>query len=175
MHPALTAALSRALSARDDGSLDSATLASGQVVGLNTRRARLTEAMLPAGERFALAILATLGAMPTRTEPNEEAARGLAAQDAADLAPYPAFALSAAVRAYRLAEIGDGKWRPTAGMLAKEASRRAAPFESELWRIRRVLDSEQIKRAPRQIVSKARIDELRALAAAGVVVKTGEI
>ena len=68
-------------------------------------------------------------------------AGALAAQDLEDLQGFPEWALSAATQAYRTGVIGGGKWRPTAGELAKEARRLASEFAQEHAQIARVLDA----------------------------------
>jgi hypothetical protein len=139
MHQALAISLSRAVSALDEGSLTADALPSGPRAGLASRRQQLREALAPCGPQRAAANLATLANMSFRGEPSQAMLTAIGKQDVADLADLPEWALAAACKAYRLAEIGDGHWRPKAGELRTEALRRAETHMRELAQIERVL------------------------------------
>jgi hypothetical protein len=142
MHPALAMSLSRALSAVADHAFDAATLTSGQRVALERRRQDLARSLAPCGRTRTAAILATLGGMASsRSEVDPEMAVGLVRQDIEDLERFPEWALAAAAQAHRTGVIGGGKWRPTAGELAKEARRLAGELAQEHAQIARVLDA----------------------------------
>jgi hypothetical protein len=142
MHPALAVALSRALLALADREFDAATLASGQRLALERRRQDLARSLAPCGRERTAALLATIAGMASsRSEVDPNMAGALAAQDLEDLQGFPEWALSAATQAYRTGVIGGGKWRPTAGELAKEARRLASEFAQEHAQIARVLDA----------------------------------
>jgi hypothetical protein len=149
MHQALEISLARALNALDEGGAMSATaLPSGPRVALKNRRDVLRGALAPSTPQAAARTLATLSEMAFRGEPTREMMAAIAKQNVADLVDLPAWALDAACRAYRLAEVGDGHWRPTAGMLRAEAVRRMEPLVRELALIGRALDAPVALAAP---------------------------
>ena len=149
MTRALEASLARALSAvEDDGRLSAVTLPSEARDALMVRRDRLRSAMAPTGPARTAAILATLSGMSYRGEPEQKMVTFLAKQDVTDLCTLPEWALERACQAYRLAEIGDGHWRPTAGELRTYVLRKCEPWHVELEKLRRVLTAPRLD-APR--------------------------
>jgi hypothetical protein len=141
MHPAVEGALAMGLSALQEGSLHSGVVPNGALVSLRSRRAQLEACLAPASTEVIVVALASLGNMPGQSIPNPTEVAALAAQDVEDLADVPGWALVEAARAYRRGEVGDGKWRPTAGQLRKEAIKRATAVRGEVWRIKRLLDA----------------------------------
>ena len=163
MHHALTAALSRALLALANREFDATTLASGQRLALDRRRQDLARSLAPCRRTRTAAILATMGSMASsRPEADPDTAGALVAQDLEDLQGFPEWALAAAVQAFRTGVIGSGKWRPTAGELAKEARRLVGPFAQEHAEISRVLDSPQLTTPPRVRISPEKFAALKA-------------
>jgi hypothetical protein len=115
-------ALRRALmTIESGGALTSDDLPSGTRRDLVARRQELADCLMPAAPDRIRQILATLADMPAQAETDPTKARFALERDVADLVLIPEWALTAAARAYRRGEIADGKWRPTAGELAKLA------------------------------------------------------
>lgn len=169
LRQALELALARAANALDGGGpLPADILARDERSALMARRVTVNAALAPASLGKIASTLATLGNMARRGQPSREMETALAKQDIADLADLPEWALSAACKAYRLAEIGTGEWRPTAGQLRTEAVKRMDWLVRERAKLARVLDAKVIEEAPAQATpdQRKRISEgLRALAA----------
>lgn len=157
MSQALSMALTRATNALRDG-LTPADLPSGTREGLVTRGQELALALAPADPNRVRLILATLADMagPTETDPNK--ARFAIERDVADLSGLPEWALAAAARAYRRGEVGDGRWRPAAGEVAKLARAKCEAARAEAYRIERVLKAKVQDRKP---IAKEQWEALR--------------
>ena len=125
----------------ESGGLPAESLPAGVRAEFLARRAVLRAALAPCGQRRAAAILATLAAMAFRSEPSREVAAAIARQAITDICDLPEWALTGAARAFRLAEVGDGRWRPTAGELRTEALGRMAMHLRDLRRLDRVLSA----------------------------------
>lgn len=138
---ALHMALSVAFSALDNDSLTEAALPSGARVGLAARLRALDESLAPASREAILSVLASVSFLPTKTETDPANVKAFLSIEAADLevSGLPAWSLEAAARAYRLGEVGDGHWRPTAGDLASYARQRVAAHRREREKIGQVL------------------------------------
>lgn len=161
-HAALLDALDKALAALDDRSLSSATLASGQIVGLRSRMNSLTAAMAPCTRPRIAAILASLDGMAARTAGDADMAKALMLQDVEDLDGVSEWALVASARAFRRGDIGSAHWRPTAGELRVDALRRETSYRREMHRLSRVLDAPELTAPPRVRISPDRFKELSA-------------
>ena len=149
MSQALFTALSNAYRAlMEGGELTAAKLPSGARLGLETRRRELAPLLAPAAPERIVLILSTLDGMTARAEMDPDVARVAMKRDIADLSGLPEFALAAAARAYRKGEIGDGKWRPTAGEIAKLARAKADEYREELAKIEAVLSAKVALSAP---------------------------
>jgi hypothetical protein len=163
MHFALADSLGRAVDALDSGSASSSTLASGPRVGLENRRGILLAALAPLSAERIRVVLASFAGMAARAQYDPRIARALADQAVQDLSRVPGFALPEAADAFRQGKVGDGRWRPTPGELAKEARKRAEPFFAELQRIDRVLDSPLLQREPEKRISPEQRAQLSAM------------
>jgi hypothetical protein len=108
----------------------------------------LNEALGPLPAERIRVVLASFAGMAARIEFNPVVARALTDQAVHDLRCVPGFALLEAADAFRQGKVGDGRWRPPPGELAKEARKRAEPFFAELQRIDRVLGSPLLRREP---------------------------
>jgi hypothetical protein len=160
MRYTLAQSFSSALMALENGTMTPDTLPSEPRVALQRRGEQLRLALEPCGAARARVVYATLAAMVARNETNPEVARAVAAQDVADLSSLPDFALTAAATAYRVGQLGDGKWRPTAGELAVEARRRASDHRIELAKINLVLAGADKAKPSEPRVSRERWKEL---------------
>ena len=140
-------------------------------MGLDSRARELRTALAPCGHETARVIYASLAGMAARAPDGYPAMRrALAAQEVDDLALLPAFALSAAAASYRRGDVGDGKWRPTAGELAVEARKRASPLHAELGKLSKVLNAPTVVTGPR--ISQGRFEELKDMLASVTASKT---
>jgi hypothetical protein len=139
----LDLALSRTLSAvgTQGGNLMRGDMPDDVRQALATRHALLAEALAPADKNQIRAVLATLADMPATSESDPWKARFALERDILDLRGLPEQALASAARAYRRGEVGDGRWRPTAGQLARLAREKCATATRELQRISRVLNA----------------------------------
>ena len=163
-------ALIRAYSELRFGELTTAHLPSGARLGLKSRRHELETALTPAEPDRIRIILATLADMPAQVETDPAKIRFAMERNLADLAEFPEWAIAAAARSYRKGEVGDGKWRPTAGELAKFARARVRAWREELAKIEAVLSAPAIA-APEAIDAERRkqvADGVRAQTAAMV-------
>lgn len=163
----LDVALSRMLGAIDmqGGNLFLLDMPDKVRQALAARHALLAEALTPANDHQVRAVLATLADMPAPSESDPSKARFALERDLRDLNGLSAWALADAARAYRRGEVGDGRWRPTSGQLARLAREKCASVRREEQRISRVLS------APIQIDAfagperrKAVLDLMRSLA-----------
>lgn len=170
---ALDLALTRASNALDEGGpLPMAALSRDERSALMARRVAINAALAPSSKRGVAEALATLSNMSRRGQPSEKMEDALAKQDVDDLIDLPEWAVSAACRAWRLAEIGDGHWHPTAGQIRAEAQKRMEVFVRERAKLARVLDAPVREPAPVQASPEQRkrvLDGLRALAAGKAV------
>jgi hypothetical protein len=133
---------------------------------LSARQICLAEGLAPANDRQIRAVLATLADMPAAAESDPLKARFALERDILDLTGLPEWALADAARAYRRGEVGDGRWRPTAGQLARLAREKCAAARREHQEISRVLSAPLETEAlagPEQ--RKAVLDMMRSLAA----------
>jgi hypothetical protein len=130
------------------------------------RRNQLNAALIPADDSQIRAILATTTDMPAPAESDPNKLRFAVERDIVDLRGLPEWALVGAARAYRRGEISDGRWRPTAGQLAKLARERCTAALRERQQIQRVL-SAPIEREPRLSPEQRRAfaDKMRSLVA----------
>ena len=81
----------------------------------------------------------TLADMAGPTEQDPAKARFALERDISDLSSLPEWALALAARAYRRGEVGEGRWRPTAGELARLARQKCDWARAEKARIDKVL------------------------------------
>lgn len=162
MLQAVAEGLSAGLAALDNDMLHRETVPVAVVHSLRLRRQELMAALAPAPRPFILKVLASLNGMAARGVASEAESLAMARQDAEDLSDVAPWALEAAARAFRRGEIGDGKWRPTAGELRKEARRREDEPRAELFRIGRLLDAPTLERPKPVMIDKARMDGLSA-------------
>jgi hypothetical protein len=153
----------------ETGDLNALALPSGPRSGLTSRRDALQAAMAPCSKQRAASLLASLGGMAARSQPDPETARALAVRAVEDLSDVSEWALAEAVRAYRIGDIGDGHWRPTAGELRIEARKRERRDREELWRLNRVLDHPAIDAGPIKKIDKEQFAELQAILSAAAV------
>lgn len=160
MHPAVGAALSAGLVALDSGLLCRETVPSGALVSLRNRRSDIEAALVGAPRKVIASVLASLGGMPTQSIPNNDEVAALTRQDVDDLSDVSAWALEDAARAFRRGEIGDGKWRPTAGQVRKEARRRENEARAELYSIHRLLDAPALSAPRPSYIPKAEVEAL---------------
>jgi hypothetical protein len=159
--PDLDFALRRALmTIESGGALTSNDVPSDTCRDLVTRRQELADCLMPAAPDRIRQILATLADMPAQAETDPTKARFALERDVADLNLIPEWALIAAARAYRRGEIADGKWRPTAGQIAKLARFKCEPAHIQAAQIDRVLAAKS-DAAPK--VSADRRKELSAM------------
>lgn len=160
MHPAVEAALSAGLVALDSGLLCRETVPSGALISLNLRRCDLEAALAPAPRKAIVTVLASLGGMPSQSIGDPDEAKALLRQDVEDLSDLTTWSLEAAARAFRRGEIGEGKWRPTAGQLRKEARRRENEARAELYHLRRLLDAPAIEAPRPEYVPQNEIEQM---------------
>ena len=139
---ALADVLSRAAMAIDAEYLRPEDLPESDRQQLVTRKQELAFALVPAEQDRIRLILATLADMPTAAEQDPVKARFALERDVADLSSLPEWALAAAARAYRRGEVGDGKWRPTAGELARLARSKCEAARAEAYKVAKVLAAE---------------------------------
>lgn len=139
MSHALQAILSSAKSAMDRGDLTTETLSVGARLGLESRSRELASALEAASPDRIRTILFTLEDMVARNEPDAAMARYSIERDISDLSDMPEWALRWAAAAFRRAEIGDGKFRPTAGELRAAAVRKVEAVRAEQYRLDAVL------------------------------------
>lgn len=161
MHPAVDSALLAGLAALDNDALHRDLIPSGALQSLRVRRTDLLAALTPAPRPVILKQLASLRGMSSRAIGSDDEAMALASQDAEDLADVSGWALEAAARAFRRGEIGDGKWRPTAGELRKEARRRESEPRAELFRISRLLDSPALEKPKPVFIDREKFETLK--------------
>jgi hypothetical protein len=105
------------------------------------RRAELAAGLAPGPRDQVVAILASLDDMVARRDGDADEARFAFRRDVEDLAHLPQWALAEAAAAFRRGEAGDGRFRPTAGELARAAALRMRPFGAELDKLQRVLSA----------------------------------
>lgn len=164
IHYALEGWLAAANSAVETGDLNSLTLPSGPRSGLMSRRDALRDCLTPCSRARAGALLASLIGMAARAQSEPGAANALAIQALDDLSDVSEWALSDAVRAFRVGELGDGRWRPTTGELRIAARKREAKHREELWKLNRLLDHPAIDAPPVKRVSPDQFAKLKAMA-----------
>lgn len=162
-HYALAGWLAHAITSADNGKLSALTLPSGPRSGLESRRDALRDCLAPCPKARIAGLLASLGGMASRAQADPDTAKALAIQSLDDLSDVSEWALGEAVKAFRLGQIGDGRWRPTVGELRIEARKREAPHREELWKLGRVLDNPAIDASPIKLIGKDRFAELQAL------------
>lgn len=162
-HYALSGWLSHGITAADNGKLSALTIPSGPRFGLESRRDALRACLSPCPKARIAGLLASLGGMASRAQADPDTAKALAIQSLDDLSDISEWALGEAVKAFRLGQVGDGRWRPTVGELRIEARKREAPHREELWKLGRVLDNPAIDEPPIKPISKDRFAELQAL------------
>ena len=160
MHPAVEVALSAGLVALDSRLLCRETVPNGALVSLKNRRRDIDDCLTPAPQKTIAKVLTSLGGMPAQSVANSDEAAALARQDVEDLADVSAWALESAARAYRRGEIEDGKWRPTAGQLRKEARRRENDVRAELYRINRLLNAPALLAPRPDYIPKSEVEAL---------------
>lgn len=165
MSQALDVALVRAVSAAEEGSLTERELPAGARLALASRARQLSDALAPSEPETVRKILSTLSDMPSQTEADRAKLRFALERDVSDLREFPEWALAAAARAYRKGEVGEGKWRPTAGELATYCRRKVLAHAKELLKIERVLKARV--EPPRKPISpeqrKSMADQMRAV------------
>ena len=155
-------ALTLGLSALDSGYLHCETIPPDVLGALVVHRADLQTVLSAAPRATIMKILASLSGMPSQAVVNEDELAALLRQDVEDLSDLSAWALESAARAFRRGEIGDGKWRPTAGQLRKEARQREIDPRADLYKLGRLLDHKDI-RAPRPVyIPQNEVQELHA-------------
>lgn len=166
---ALDLALAAAVSSLENGHLPADSLPSGARVGLASRARYLDDAMTPATREAVASVLASVSNMPSKTEIDPAKVKAFLELDMADIiaSKLPIWALEAAARAYRLGDVGEGHWRPTAGDLVTCARQKAASAYRERQQIAAVLsakvDPPKKPASPEQ--RKELADRIRALAA----------
>jgi ABC-type transporter Mla subunit MlaD len=160
LDPATARALYSAACDASSGAIREEKLPAPLRAVLERRRDDLILALRPASRDRIAAALATLDGMVARAVNDFAEDRYSVQVDIADLADVAEWALEAAAADFRRAKVGEGRFRPTAGELRREAMRHAQPFAEELGRIERVL------RAPVEPAAKPiDPDRRRALAA----------
>lgn len=134
------------------------------------RRDLLAGAMRPASVGEIVAVMASLDGMIARGEGEREAAAS-ARRDLEDLDGLPAWALEQAAIAFRRGDVGEGRFRPTAGELRREAMRRVGHMAEERGRIEKVLAARVIpERKPENAERRRELaDRLRKLGNGGAL------
>lgn len=156
------------LAALESGYLCCATVSPHALDVLRRRRVEIEMALQPAPRRTIITVLGSLGNMQSAKDSTPEEASAFVKQDIEDLADISAWALEAAARAFRRGEIGEGKWRPTAGELRKEARRRETYCRAELLKLRKLLDAPALNDPRPVYVDRERVESLKLqLAAVG--------
>jgi len=140
-------ALASAALGAASGSIREERLPAALRARLERRREDVALALRPAPRERIAAVLASLDGMVARGESDAAEAEFAFRRDVEDLVGAPEWALEAAAAAFRRGEVGEGKFRPTAGELRREASRRAAGYAEEAAKIERVLRA-RIEAAP---------------------------
>lgn len=151
-----------------DGSIGAELLPALLRHALMRRREILAAALQAAPREKILAVLASLDGMVTRAENDLGEAKFAVRRDIEDLVGLPLWALEAAAAAFRRGDVGQGKFRPTAGELRCDARQRVQAYAEELAKIERVLRArvEPPKREPDPERRKALAAMLRAAAIA---------
>lgn len=175
LHYALDGWLAAANTAAETGDLNRLTLPSGPRSGLTSRREALRDCLAPAPKARIASLLASLNGMASRAQTDPSAATALAIQALDDLSDVSEWALGEAVKAYRIGQLGDGRWRPTTGELRIEARKREAKHREELWRLNRVLDHPALDAPPVKRVSKDQFAELQSIVGAAALRMEGKL
>ena len=136
---------------------------------MRERRDQLDAALVPARREAVAALLATLAGMARSQRLDADTSRAIVLQEVDDLSDVSQWALAAAVRAYRVGDVGDGQWRPTAGQLRLAAKKHELTFRVELNMLATALDSALFLRPPpEKPVSRERWESLVASLRAGI-------
>lgn len=150
----------RGLAAVEEGSLHREVVPKGALISLQNRRKAIEASLMFAEPSTVVKLLTTLNRMAVRVLDDEREVEAFVRQEVEDLSDISAWALDQAVVAYRRGDVGDGKWRPTAGQIRQEARRREQPVRAELYQLQRLLDHRDLEKPKPEPLSPERREEL---------------